>query len=70
VMDAAQSRLLECPACGFGVEQYQPGVTDTTYEQLVYHPRCLKELQPELFCAVASCHSRTDEGPCRRHPQP
>lgn len=70
MMDAALSRLVECPSCGFGVEDYQPGVTETVYQGLLYHPRCLKQLHPNLFCVVPCCHTRTDEGPCARHPHP
>jgi hypothetical protein len=70
MLDAALSRLVECPTCGYGVEDFQPGVTDTTYQGLVYHPRCLKHEHPELFCVVPSCHTRTDEAPCTKHPRP
>jgi hypothetical protein len=70
MMDAALARLVECPACGCGGADYQPGVTDTTYEGLVYHPRCLKQSRPELFCVVPCCHARIDEGPCAKHPHP
>lgn len=69
-MDAALARFIECPSCGFGVEDHEPGVTCTSYQGLVYHPRCLKQDHPELFCVVLSCHTRIDETTCRKHPRP
>ena len=40
-MDDAVSKFPECPGCGFGVWDYEPGVSSETHDGMLWHPECL-----------------------------
>lgn len=51
-MDAALTRLPECPGCGEGVWDYAPGVTSAIRDGQLWHPKCAPE--PEGHVALVS----------------
>lgn len=40
-MDPEDTRTPECPACGFPVHDYEPGVSSKKVDGLLFHPDCV-----------------------------
>jgi hypothetical protein len=42
-MSDAVSKFPECPGCGFGVWDYEPGVSSAKHDGILWHPECLPD---------------------------
>lgn len=42
----AVSKFPECPGCGFGVWDYEPGVSSKVHDGMLWHPECVPADEP------------------------
>lgn len=46
-------KRVECPVCEKYVEDYEPGVSSVTVDQILYHPRCAPEPEGHVTAVSA-----------------